>query len=301
MSVKSVLDDARLELKGTSVDFGAFLANLAKFFGYDNPDSITVNDLSILKFEDLEELGIPKGKAKVLALKVFRNACDTAKPEPQVVQIDMTNNPEQHAQMLTPVQCVERYDPDNATNPYGMRIKEAVENQHCLAFKCTGEFDPEMTKVLVQEILDGYPEREEVTIDDIPGLKVYRVGDRPGKFVDENPAKPGMPLRSGDAFYCADKLVQPGIPLDIKQLVYLAVLQPSKGGSGEATNLGEMDIYEKVVGRSFNEVAKRWKKAAAIFHDRKATNTLPQLRLRLKGPKSDKPNDPFETSRHVRT
>jgi hypothetical protein len=104
--------------------------------------------------------------------------------------------------------------------------------------------------------------------------------------VSENPAKPGTPLSP------LHDINWSTIALEVQQLVYLAVKE-----TGEASGSEELDLFEKVEGKNFNLVAKRYPKAAGRFQVRKAANTLPQLKIRISNGGKQKTNDPF----HVRS
>lgn len=286
MTTETKLATARATLEGTTVNWDQFCKKLAEFFGYDSIDKVQEDDISCMRFEDLEDCGLPRGKARRVA-QIFRGSDpEVGASTPTKVIMDITNDPEKHAATLSPVECVERYDPDDPSNPYGQRIAAATGKRKCIVFDPSGQFHVEMTKMLVQEIIDGYPERESVTVDDVPGLLVYAVGERPDKFVPENPAKPGTPLSRMPDFTWQT------IPTDVQQLLYIAVKETK-----EAATYSEFELWEQIAGNSFQQVAKRYPKAAVVYRSREAANTLPQLKIRIGNGRGQKPNDPF----HVRS
>jgi hypothetical protein len=287
MSIDAYLEAARATLEGTTVNFDQFCQKLAKFFGYDSHTKIQEEDITCLRFEDLEECGLPRGKARRVAL-IFRGQETETTPTPQKVVLDVSNDPEKHAMTISVVDCVDYYKPDDPKNCYGKRISEAVNHMRCMAFDVEGNFNTEMSKLLVQEILDGYPERDSITVNEVPGLPVFYVGTQPDRFAPENPAKPGTPLSR------LHEIDWSSIPKDVQRLIYLAVKETKEARSSE-----EFDIFEKVEGKNFNQVAKRYPKAAQQYQIRSASETLPQLKIRIGGNKnSQKPNDPFN---HVRS
>jgi hypothetical protein len=276
----SKLDSARTALEGTTVNVDEFLKKLAAFYGYEDPAKLTSEELESATWEDLEECGLPKGKARQIA-KIFRGS---EKKEETVVKVDISNDPEKHAATLTPVQLVDHYDPDNHTNPYGSRLKEVTEDLKCLAFNEDGSFNREISKQLVQEIVDGYPARFEITINGLP-LQTYHVGNRPDRIADENPAVPGQLLRPNGVSDVGCNWGE--IDLSIRQLVYLAVKE-----TGETGKDSEMDIFDRIENKDFAQVAQRYRKASVKFQERKKLGTLPMLKLRL-GKDGDRPNNPF--------
>lgn len=286
MVSQSKLDRVREILAGTNVNFDIFCQKLAEFFGYDDPSKIQDEDLSCLRFEDLEDCGLPRGKARRVA-HFFRDQQE----DTQKIVVDISNDPEKLAASMSPVQCVDHYNPDDPSNPFGRRIGQATGLKKCLAFDADGKLHVEITKILVQEIIDGYPERSMITIDEAVGLPTYAVGEKPDRFVTENPARPGTPLSP------LDDIGWDTIATNVKQLIYIAVKDTkeiSQPGSF-LTDSDEFDLFEKIKDKPFSQVARRFPLAAKEFRQRQAANTLPQLLIRLGATK--RPNDPF----HVRS
>jgi len=281
MTLQNRLDAARevltqhnssIEGEEGKVDIDGFFANLAKMGGTSEAA------LSDATWEDLQDCGIPRILARSVS-RCFRGAEEEKKQEPQKIVLDVSNDPEKHAASLTAVKLVDHFDPENHTNPYGKKLKDDTEGRRCLAFNKDGTLNVEITRGLVDEIVNlQYPEREEVTIEGIPS-PTYRVGERPDRFASENPANPGTPLRpdgTSDAG-CEWTVKDKEIPFNIRQLVYIAV-----ESTGEADE-DEMDIFDKVSGKTFAQVAKRYRKAAVEFGEREKLGTLPQLKIRLGG------------------
>lgn len=287
MSLQSKFEVARNVLAKTKVDLDQFKTKLADFFGYASPDDLTDEDLESLSYESLKACGIPEGKAPLLA-RSWRTNED--KPQPQIVKIDISDDPERHAASLKPVELAEKYDPDNATNPYGRKLKEITEGRKCLVFNKDGSYNVALTKQLVQEIVDGYPDRQEITVDGIP-LPTYPVGDRPDRLADENPFEHRSPLRADGT---SDAGCNWGnVTKEVKQLVYIAVEISDPGLGGDI----EQDVFDKVDGKDFAKIAGRYRKAAVEYHNREKVGTLPQLKVRLGG-KTGVPvrvNNPFTT------
>lgn len=284
MTTEAKLAAARATLEGTTVNWDQFCKKLAEFFGYDSIEKVGEDDISCMRFEDLEDCGLPRGKARRVA-QIFRGQEEVAAPTKIVM--DVTSDPEKHAITISPVECVDHYNPEDPSNPYGERIRVATKDRRCIVFDVEGHFHAEMTKLLVQEIIDGYPERDSVTVDEVPHLPVFPVGARPDRFVAENPAKPGTPISKMPDFDWRK------VGLDVQQLLYIAVKE-----TREAAGTSEYDLFEWIIDKTFNQVAKRYPKAAMAFHKHKASDTLPQLKIRI-GNGKDRPNDPFGS--HVRS
>ena len=119
-------------------------------------------------WEDLQDCDLPRILARSVS-KVFRGAEEEKKDAPQKIVLDVSNDPEKHAASLTAAKLVEHFDPENHTNPYGKKLKDDTEGRRCLAFNKDGTLNVEISKGLVDEIVNlQYPERAEVTIDGIP-------------------------------------------------------------------------------------------------------------------------------------
>ena len=291
------LDSVRAILDGTNVNYETFLKKLAKLCGYVNegepdPGKLTDRDLCTARFEDIEDCGVPRIKARQIARRL-RGDEDQQPVAPQKVVIDLASDPEKHAATLSPVQLVEHYDADNHTNPYGKRLKEITEGRRCIVFNTDGKLNVEITKGLVDEIVNlSYPERNTVTLEDGPA-PVYKVGIRPDRYADENPADPGKPLyQNGESE--AGCLWGP-LALDIRQLVNLCIRR------GDC-DLEEGDLFEKVEGKTFANLSKqpRFRTAAVEYQEKKKLGTLPQLKLVLgEGGKPRGKNNPFGSGKNV--
>jgi len=290
-SVKSILD-------GTNVSFETFLKKFARLCGYtdngeENPDKISDADFQAARFEDIEECGVPKIKARQIA-RIFRDEEEEGPKSkgPQKVVIDISGDPKKHAATLSPVQLVEHYDAENWTNPYGKRLKEITEGRKCLVFNTNGSLNVDISKTLVDELVNlSYPERDVVNLDDGPA-QVYPVGVKPDRYADENPANPGNPLyQSGES---DAGCLWGSLPLPVRQLVHICVRR------GDC-DLEEGDLFEKVEGKSFAEVCKqpRFRKAAVEFKQMEKLGTLPQLKIVLQGGKPRAANNPFGGGKNV--
>ena len=298
MALQNKIDSARAALAGTKVDADEFLRKFSALCGYESVDDLQEDDLQEARWEDIEECGVPKIKARRIS-RIFRDSAEQLEGNlPQKVSIDITSDPDKHAKTLTPVQLVDYYDPDNPTNPYGTKLKQDAGNRRCIVFNHDGSLNVEMTKQMVEEICDlQYPERPNVVVDGVPA-PIYQVGYRPDRFADENPVRPGTPLRPDG---CSDKGVGWGkLPMDIRQLVYLGTK------SGELKD-NELDLFEKVESKTFAEVAKRCPNAAVKFKELENLGTLPQLKIRLGGTEGyvtggmiyPKDNNPFTRGHRV--
>jgi len=287
MNAQNKLDAVRAALAGTKVDYDQFLKKLATLCDLERPEDLTDEHLRDARFEEIEDCGTARITARRIA-RIFRGDEETTKA--QKVVIDVSSDPQKHAATLSPVQLVKHYDADNHTNPYGQRLKEVTENRRCIAFNKDGSLNVDMSKTLIDEIVNlQYPERDSVVVDGIPS-PIFKVGQRPDRFADENPADPGKPLRPDGRSDCGCDWGL--IDLTIRQLVHLAVT------IGE-TNDEELDIYDRIEGKTFAQIAQRYRKASVLFQEKEELGTLPQLKIRLGKDGHVRKNNPFEGGNRV--
>lgn len=233
-----------------------------KAMGLTSEDS-----LAELTADDFVGVGVPILIARRIVKAVGGYQAESQK---QIVIVD--DNPVNLAARLKPEELIDQYDPMDPTSPYGVRLKQISNGEKFLAFTVDGNINVDLSKRFLREILDGYPVRKTALVDGKPG-ELFAIGEHPSRYADENPAVPGTMLRPDGL---SDLHVDWGIiPLDVKQLVWIAV-------SLCELKKFEVDIYENVSGKTFNEVATRWPAAAVKFEKMKGSESLPRLKLELK-------------------
>ena len=263
MNLEEKLSIASKLLQNTTINFDQVLNNLAAFFGYGTEnvfrsDLLTDDDLRSATWEDLQDCGVPKGKARQIA-NVFRD-------------IVLDDDPVKLATKLKPSELVEKYDPEEADNPFGSRLKSLSNGQRFIVFKNDGTVNVFISQNLLQELRDSYPERQNVVVDG-EVHQTYTIGDRPSRYAEEHPLFPGKMLRP-DWVSDADIDWKP-ISLPVRQLIYLAVK------TGDLKGKDEQDVRDLIENKSFNDLGKRWKNAALKFKELSETNQLPQLKIKL--------------------
>jgi hypothetical protein len=253
------------------VEFETFLSNLQEAGG------ATDEALKACTWEDLEKFGLPTLIAKQVC-SVFR-----VKQEKESKIIS-----EKKSQAMTVRELLNHYDPKNWDNFVGKRLKELSDNKRCLVCNDDGNLNINTSAKLVDELRDGFPERDKIIVNDKP-YKVYRIGERPDQFVLENPLFPGTLLRPDETCTVTDRSWE-GVPDVIKVLLYLAVKETKElkiSNADDAHNVMDVlqteDITKKLI--------RRYSKASLLFDELKAAGNLPTLRLSRS---QQKPcNDPF--------
>lgn len=234
---------------------------------------IGATDDALLKYISAQDL-IGAGVSNLTARAIIEALGLNEKPVQNITVV--SDDPVVRASRLKPSELVDEYDVTDPLNPYGERLKRLVKNRKCLVFNADGSFNVEGTKALVAELIEFFPERENVLVGE-ELLPVYRIGDRPARLVDENPFFQGEPLRpNGQSDNHVPWLE---LPLDVRQLVYLT----SDSGETEDTNDSdaEHEMFDLCQGKKFTTIAKRFPKAAMLFQAKKETNTLPPLKVKL--------------------
>lgn len=145
---------------------------------------------------------------------------------------------------MTASELFDRYD---ASNPglVGDEIKSRSNNQPCVVFAdATGtKIHREASAQRLQDIIDGVPVSDFVTIDDEPMIPL-RVGERPNTFFAENPLYPNSPLRMpGEVCHVTNESWK-DVPHDVRVLLAVAV------------NRGELRVGEAESSRAIILAAK---------------------------------------------
>lgn len=251
----------------------------------------TEDALSAATWEDLESCGAPRIIARAIA-DVFRNlGDDTEEPDKPCQKVIIEDNdPVKRAQRLTPTQLIAEYDPKHPKDPIGERLKHLAEGRGFLIFLDDGVVDIPASAQLFDE-LDDFGERADFIVDGMP-RKVYRIGDRPGRTMDEHPLFPNVPLRSNG---CSEADCNWGeVPLKIRQIYRLAV----KIGELNVNDYREADLHTEAVTRSEQEICRLYRKAAVKWHDLESIGKLPSLKVVLGGQKNPPRNqNPFGANR----
>jgi hypothetical protein len=268
---KEIIDGHNNSVAHKRVEFETFLANL------QNAGGTTDEALKYCTWEDLEKFGLPTLIAKQVA-NVFRTKEDGA--ERKAIS-------EKKAQLMTPSELLTHYDPRNWDTFVGKRLKEIVGSKRCLVYNGDGSVNVSVSAKLVEEIRDGFDERDIMLVDDHP-YKVYQIGERPDQFAFENPLYPGTLLRPDET---CDKtnLCWAGVAETLRVLVYLATKETKEYrviNVDSAHNLFEM-LSGPDAEKKFR---RRYPKASLMYEELKKNGNLPTLRLsRNQRPK----NDPF--------
>jgi hypothetical protein len=233
-------------------------------------------------WEDLESFGAPKLLAKRIAT-IFRKGEATSTPEDKVKILKPSR-----VAVMSVSELIEHYDPRDHTNPVGQRINTMCGGKRCIVFNTDGSINTKASVDLLNELRDNYPERETFLVNGVP-VKTWKVGERPGQLVDENPLYAGRLLRpNGDCDQTNRSWT--GIPHSIRVIIYLA----TKTGEVRINSVNEAhDIIDIAVSMDESRIRARFPKASLKYDELNAEGKLPTLKLPLIKNGSNSNNDPF--------
>ncbi len=255
----------------------------------------TVERLKSLSYEDILSFMAVEGKVKPIFLakdiaKIFRGKEDSA------VSHEGRPVTSKKADKMSLRELVEHYDPEEATNPVGKRLKEISGGQKFIVFVAGRTVDVDTTFKLLDEVKKGYPERDSI---DVGGeiKEVHPVGAVPDNFVDENPLYRNRPLRPDGTCDQTNRSWN-GVSIRVRQLIRVAMdIGALKDVSIEKVH----DIMDMVVaGDAFEKFSRRYHAAAVEFKKLEGVGKLPTLKLVLKADKgAGRSNRPFENAKKV--
>lgn len=242
----------------------------------------TIEALRQATWEDLQDCGIPRILARRITA-VFRDTSATDTATTKVLK------PSQVAAM-TFAELFSHYDPTSERYPVvAARLKEEAAGRKCVVFNADNTVNVEQSTRLLRELKDGFPETEKTTVGGRV-YRVWRVGETPNLYFNENPLYPGQPLRSGEV---CDKTNRSWVGIDpaIRQLVYLAVKNTRE------IAINSVDDAHRVLDMlsqpdAADKLAARYSTAALLLQDLTARQQAPSLLIPRNG-SSQKPNDPF--------
>lgn len=232
--------------------------------------------LSALSHEDLlacmpaSDNGVkPRVLAKEIA-DIFRN-----KSKKEVTRPISGNK----AERMTPRELVEAFDPEDYSNAVGNRLSLISNGEKFIVYLHGRTIDVETTFKLLSEIKSGYSGRVDI---DVGGTikKVYRLGELPENYADENPLYKNRPLRPDGTCDQTGRSWE-GVELSIRQLIRLAIDEKEL----QVTHAIAHDVLDFVMGLNQDDTLRvlrsRYRKAAIKFDELAAIGSLPMLKIPL--------------------
>ncbi len=261
------------------VNFDLFLAALKEMGGTSE------ETLKACSWEDLQECGVPKLLARKFA-HLFRQDSDKGSTKSVYVS-------DKKAKSMTISELLERYNPRDVKNAVGKRLADVSDGKRCIVFDNNGKVNVAVSEGLINDSIDGHAELTSTFIDGIP-TPVYKVGERPDCYADENPLYPTRALRSGENCDQTGRSWD-GIAVIVRQLLYIARSQTNElkinslDDAHAALDKAVSDNAEKVI-------RQRYPKASLKFDESSSLGKLPVLKLKI-GKECGQGNAPFGKNR----
>lgn len=246
----------------------------------------TEGALQVTTWEDLQDLKLPKILARQVA-NIFR---EKKKEEEKTVL------KKSKVESMTLAELVSHYDPRDLDNKVQERLTVLFGNKRFIVFKDDGSVNTEATLKLANELREGYSERDAYVFDG-DSSKTYSVGQRPDQSFDENPLYPGRVLRP-DGVCDQTNRSWSGVPLEVKQVLYLALSSREliTNSINDAHNIMDL-VVGKADAEALKTVRSRFSKAAATLKELVKQNKAPSLKIYKKPVVDSRSNNPFGTNR----
>jgi hypothetical protein len=185
--------------------------------------------------------------------------------------------PRHKANQMTANELVAAYDPSEPDGRVAERLKGMSQNQPFIVFSAGRTVDVDTTRKLLEELRQGFPARPSISVngEDKP---IYRVGELPDNYAEENPIFVGRPLRP-DGTCDQTQRSWEGIPQEVRQMIRLVVTEDLVGG----VSLDKAhDLVDLVMGTDPLKILRsRYKKASLKFKELSDTGNLPKLKILL--------------------
>jgi hypothetical protein len=231
----------------------------------------------------------PRILAKAIA-GVFRSKGDTAQPDAaRPVSA-------KKAERMTPAELVASFDPEDANNAVGERLAKMSKGHPFVVYLSGRTVDTTTTLKLLLEIRQGYEGRADVDVPGRGSVKVYKLGELPENFADENPLYRGRPLRPDGTCDQTGRSWE-GVPLEVRQLVRVAIDVNELKVSHETAH----DLLDTVMAdKAMEKVRRRYRKASVRFDELAGIGDLPKLKIALGAPVGgSERKGPFDGGRQV--
>lgn len=186
------------------------------------------------------------------------------------------------ADRMTLQELVQYFDPEEFNGPVAKRLLDISRGEPFIVFdnELTRAVNQKTTTQLLLELKSGYPKgRESITVDNSI-KKVFKIGELPDFYVDENPLYVGRPLRPDGT---CDQLNRSweGVTLEIRQLIRLALKVGELSIDGTSGRERAHDILDMALAGDTVKLRQRYTKAAVAFDEAARNGNLPMLKVAL--------------------
>ena len=259
-----------------------FIANL-KALG-----AVNEADLNSLKWEQvlkcLEHAQNEKGSAmppqklaeKIAAVGVFREEKDG------VVEATPSRVSAKKADKMSLKELCAALDPEEPNNPVGKRLTEIARGRPFIIYESGRIVHIDGTFSQISALKAGHPAVDAAVVNGRP-VKVWKLGELPDNFADENPLYPNRPLRPDGT--CDQTLRSySGIPKDVRQFLRVALNMGAKRGGFDINSIKDAnDHMDEALGGL--AALQKYNRVSIEFEDLAKKNKLPDLQIELVAPK----------------
>lgn len=258
---KALIDshNQQVEDKADRVDSSSFEKKLKALGG------TTEDALQECTWEDLEQCGLPRILARKVA-EIFRA---------KSVTVDNTVVSPKRASAMAPLYLIQQYNPNEIDSAITKELLSRSQGKRFVVFNIDGSVNVEESHKLYQEIARRWPEREFITVDG-KTCRVFRIGEGKVEMADESPLYPGRILRPDGT---DDQLNRSwdGVPLNVRQLIYLAV---TKTGEIKVSNTVAHDILDMaLLPDGEQKIRQRCKKSSVLLDELTEQGDAPKLKI----------------------
>ena len=249
--------------------------------------------LKRLKYEDIEQClpdVRPGVKPSILAKEIagiFREKGD---------EESSTYVSGKKANRMSPAELVDAFDPEEATSRVAKRLKEISKGEAFIVYESGRVVDKATTKTLLGEIKQGFPARQHVTVAGKP-KPVYKIGDLPDNYVDENPLYPKRPLRPDGTCDQTGRSWE-GIELTTRQFLRVAIdAGEIKMSIDKAHEVLDMVLSDD---KPLEKLRVRFPNSSIKFDELEKRGKLPDLQVAVGDPGKGRGNPrPFDQGAKV--
>lgn len=200
------------------------------------------------------------------------------------------------ADKMSPRQLVDNFDPSYPHNAVGKTLAIMSNGEAFIVFETGRIVDRDSTFKCLMEVKDGYPGREDITVSG--AIKpVYKLGELPDNFVDENPLYKNRPLRP-DGTCDQTGRSWDGVLFEVRQLVRIGVdLGEIEVKIDNAHNVLDLAVSPDAM----TKLRNRYRKSSMKFDSLALTGNLPKLKIALGNVKqlSSRGKNPFDNGAKV--
>lgn len=260
------------------IDLDKFPKALA---GYGISSDTCDEDLKTLSWEDINKIIAvcwierPLIEPKILCQKlanIFREKPSEPQPEDKKQPVTWKK-----AEKMSTKQLVECFDAEEPTSAVAIRLQSISKGEPFVVFSSGRIVDVDTTFKLLMEVKQGYQGLKSIDVNG--AIKpVYKVGEIPDCYAEENPLWVGRPLRP-DCTCDQTGRSWAGVELPIRQFVRLALIKGFiKNGIDSAH-----DVLDRILQPdALMKLRKRYPDVSLAFDELEKTSQLPRLQVPLK-------------------